>query len=134
MQLFKSYAADSDKNNSISQYPEGRKMDAHLCFPELQKAQNSSITSSYTKIIPKEKSQKEESRGFSTIPNPTNTSRSLGKKEASQSTVILMHFQIARIIIILIFNKMIKYIRLPKHNIHRYIFKQKSTQQKSKPT
>ena len=96
MPLFKSYAADYGKNNSMSQHQEGRTMDAHHGCSEVQKAQNSTVTSDQL-IIQKEEPGKEESPRFYTIPNTTDTIRAIQRREPYEGTVKFMHFKMIRV-------------------------------------
>ena len=91
MPHFKSHAADNDQNNSISQYGEGRKMDAHHGYSQMQKAQNSAVTSD-SLIIQNQEPEKLESSCFYSIPNPTDTIRTMHGGEAYQGNVTFIHF------------------------------------------
>ena len=103
MQLFKFYAAENDKNKGISQYQEGRRMDAHLGSSEVQEAEILVHTIDGL-IIQKEEPEKMESWCFHSIPNPS--SKTIQNGEPYQGTVTFIHFQMVTIamIIILFFN------------------------------
>ena len=86
MQLFKCHAADNGQNNSIYQYREGRIPDAHHgCF-KLQATQNSTVTSNRL-IMQNEEPKKVESGRFYSIPNPTDTSRTMQTGELYQGNL-----------------------------------------------
>ena len=81
-------------------------MDAYPCCSGLQKTQNLTVMSH--QIIQNEEQKKLESLRFYCIPNPANTSRIVHRGKPYEGTVKCMHFQMVRIIIILLFMKMIK--------------------------